>query len=136
MVDLTGCLPTKETGHFPINKAHDLVILDYAIGHGEIIMHEAHVRVVVVLGEKDICFQGLDAAVGENVWIPNDVVASTDYTAVSRRDIAQRSKYVSCLLLEYSQLAVVYFPTCDVQTLAGDPFLDQHLAAIDLRKSE
>ena len=46
-MDFTSRLPTKEACHFLIKTPYDLVIVDYAVGLGEVIVHEAHVRVDV-----------------------------------------------------------------------------------------
>lgn len=34
-------LPTKESSHFPIDKSHNLVVINDTIGLGEVIMHKA-----------------------------------------------------------------------------------------------
>lgn len=44
-MDFTSRLPAEKSSHFPVNKSHDLVIVDYAVGLGEVVVHEAHVRV-------------------------------------------------------------------------------------------
>lgn len=40
-------LPAKEASHLPINKPNNPVIVNYAVGLGEVVVHETHVRVGV-----------------------------------------------------------------------------------------
>ena len=40
-------LPAKEASHLPINKPNNPVIVNYAVGLGEVVVHGTHVRVGV-----------------------------------------------------------------------------------------
>jgi hypothetical protein len=46
-VDFASGLPAKEASHLPINKPNNPVIVNYAVGLGEVVVHETHVRVLV-----------------------------------------------------------------------------------------
>lgn len=66
-------IPAKEASHLPINEAHNLVIVNYTVGISKVVVHEAHVRIVIGVREEDIALQGLDAAVVANVGVGHDV---------------------------------------------------------------
>lgn len=101
-MDFASRLPAKEARHFPIDKSHNLVIVNDAVGLGKVIVHKTHIRVgriIGVRGEEDLCFQRVDTAVGQDVGIWDDV-APTRLTCIRRLDGVQLSKHLLCLLLE------------------------------------
>lgn len=97
-MDFSRCFPPKKTSHFPIDKSYNPVIVHYTVGLGKIIMHEAHVWVGVGVREEDIRFEGTNTAVGENIGILDDMVASS--ASISGLDSVQQSQYLSCLLFK------------------------------------
>src|SRR6266699_5648327 len=44
-VDFASRLPAEKASHFPVNESHDLVIVDYAVGLGEVVVRETQIRV-------------------------------------------------------------------------------------------
>lgn len=103
-VHFAGRLPTKEASHLPINKPNNPVIVNYAIGLGEVVVHETHVRVSVGVREEDISFQGMDTAIAQDVGILDDVGASP--ATIRGLYYVELSKYLSCLLFECFLLAL------------------------------
>lgn len=55
-VNLPSRIPAKKTSHFPINEPHDIVIINYTIGLGKVVVHEAHVWVGFGVREENITF--------------------------------------------------------------------------------
>lgn len=97
-VNFTSRLPAEKPSHFPVNESHDLIIVDYAVGLGEVIVHETEIQVIVGVREEYVSFKRMDTAVGEDGWISDDVVSSL--ASISGLDSVQLLKDLSCLLFE------------------------------------
>jgi hypothetical protein len=96
--DIPGRFPAKETSHLPINDSDNLVVANYNVRRGEVVMHEAHIWVVIRVREKNIVFQGINSAIPENSRILDSVKASLKFAI--RLDSMQQSKQFSSLLFE------------------------------------
>lgn len=55
-MNFSSCVPAKKASHFPVNEPHDLVIVNYAVGLGKVVMHEAHIWVGIDAREENISF--------------------------------------------------------------------------------
>ena len=44
-------LPTEKAGHFPVNEPYYPVIVNYTVRLGEVVVHEAHIRISISVWE-------------------------------------------------------------------------------------
>ena len=94
-------------------------------------MHEAEVGVfVVVLSEKEVPFEILNAAMVDRVWIRDNVgsVGKLGWWG----DCFQLLQYLSCLLLEGTFLGLRNVLPGDVEADSGDPLLYEYISFVDL----
>lgn len=94
-MDLSSRFPAKKAGHFPIDEAHNLVIINYTVGNREVVVHEAHIWIFIGVREEHIVFKGWEVA---NSGIRSHVRPTP--RSIGRLDGVQLSKYISCLLSE------------------------------------
>lgn len=91
-------LPPKEAGHFPIDKAHNFVLINYTVGLTEVVMHETQIWIGICLRKKNLRFQRIDAAIAANVRVWHNVGATLG--SIGRLDSLQLLQYLASLLLE------------------------------------
>ena len=97
-MDLASRPPAEETRHLPVDKSHDLVIVDDAVGRAKVVVHETYIRVSIGIREDNVPFEWIDTVVGADVGIFDDIAASPP--SVSGFNSVQQPKYLPCLLLK------------------------------------
>lgn len=131
-MDFCGRLPPKKAGNLPINDANDLVAVQYNIGLGEVVVHEAQVRIVVVGGKNNVFLPLLDPSMFDWIWVRDDVGAFA--LGAGRFYRVQMSQHVLFLPPERCLLGLRDVLPGDVQANSRNSLLDKDVATIGLGK--